>query len=101
MRFGNLLQRIDFSQAATVRMPVLGAKDGDQVILYSSDAESIYASDPSWHQEQIATVRMINKIPYVQFTTTHASRWAAVLNTDVDNDGIPNDVDNCPYVANP
>jgi len=71
------------------------------VTLYSSDAESIYATDPSWNQEQIATVKMIDDAPYVEFTTTHASRWAAILNTDIDNDGVPNSTDNCPYVANP
>ena len=43
-RFGYLLDRIDFSQPVTVRMPALGKEIGDIVKIYSSDQENIYGS---------------------------------------------------------
>ncbi|MCX6824461.1 MAG: leucine-rich repeat domain-containing protein [candidate division SR1 bacterium] len=93
MRFGALIHRIDFSQPVIIRMPVLEASVGDTVSIYSSDEESIYgASGAHWQFEKTGTVIDINGIPYVEFTTTHASRYA--LNNVVHSENNGNNENN-------
>ena len=82
MRFWALTQKIDFSQPVTVRIPVIGKSIGDKVSIYSSEKKSVYEGNPERMFEKNWTVTDIWWIPYVEFTTTHASRY--VLSTNVD-----------------
>lgn len=76
-RFGALTHEIDFDKPITVRIPVLGKNVWDHLGVYSSEEESIYGVNwPKWVFEETGTVENYNELPYVVFTTTHASRWA-------------------------
>jgi len=75
MRFWALTHRIDFSQVITIRMSAYGKTSGDIVAIYSSDEESIFGENGSnWQFEK--TWIVLGSTPYVEFTSTHASRYA-------------------------
>ncbi|AHB41806.1 hypothetical protein P148_SR1C00001G1027 [candidate division SR1 bacterium RAAC1_SR1_1] len=70
-KFGDATKRIDFSKSVTVRMPALGKNIDDVVdIFYSQNLSS------NWSFHGTSTVIDIAGIPYVEFTTDHATYFA-------------------------
>ena len=83
LRFGALDQIVDFDTPITLRMPALWADVDDTIGIYTSEETNIYGSQwPNWSFEQTGTVYDNGWNPYVEFTTSHASRY--VLGTPFD-----------------
>ena len=81
IRFWALTHRVDFNQFVKVRIPVSAEQIGNTVQIYSSDVEDVYDETANWTLERMALVVEIDGNPYVEFTTTHAWRYA-VRQTD-------------------
>ncbi|MDD3263170.1 MAG: leucine-rich repeat domain-containing protein [Candidatus Absconditabacteria bacterium] len=70
-KFGDSTKSINFSLPVTVRMPALGKNINDTVKIYYAQNLSDY-----WTFHTTATAIDINGVPYVEFTTDHATYFA-------------------------
>ena len=141
-RFGDRIQRIEFDQPITIRMPARSATSWSTVKIYSSDKESIFdGTSPDRTFEKNGTVIDIMKpscsnpdgllnedqcikkwysscsnmceswygwiwdpetaMPYVEFTGTHASRYALGDLTSQSTPDLNSYFDDCNLQINP